>query len=87
MASVKPSRASSSLGQGESSRLNQALVKEAKVANFAGSYLSSRLRGGYFGVQAQPTQGNDVAILESLLWEQVEKIKNEGYGAKWGLNK
>ena len=70
------------LGQGESSRLNQALVKEAKVANFAGTYLDSRLRGGYMGFQAQPTQGNDVAKVESLIWEQVEKIKSQGVTAE-----
>jgi predicted Zn-dependent peptidase len=69
---------SSLLGQGESSRLNQALVKEAKVANFAAVSADSRLRGGYLRFQAQPTQGSDVARLESLLWEQVEKIKTEG---------
>jgi predicted Zn-dependent peptidase len=66
------------LGGGESSRLNQALVKEAKVANFASTGLDSRLRGGYFSVQAQPTQGNDVAKLESLVYEQLEKVKTEG---------
>ena len=66
------------LGGGESSRLNQALVKEAKIANFAGSGLVSRLRGGYLMVQAQPTQGNDVAALEKQIWEQVEKIRSEG---------
>jgi predicted Zn-dependent peptidase len=70
------------LGQGESSRLNQALVKEAKVANFAGAFLNTRLRGGYFAFQAQPTQGNEVAALESLLWQQVEKIKSEGVSAE-----
>jgi zinc protease len=66
------------LGNGESSRLNQALVKEAKTANFAGTFLSSRLRGGYLGVQAQPTQGNDVATVEKQVYEQIEKIQNEG---------
>jgi zinc protease len=66
------------LGRGESSRLNQALVKEAKVANFAGAYVDSRLRGGYLAFQAQPTQGNDVATVEKQLYEQLEKIKTEG---------
>jgi zinc protease len=66
------------LGQGESSRLNQALVKEAKTANFAGAFLSSRLRGGYLGLQAQPTQGNDIATVEKQVYEQIEKIQKEG---------
>ena len=66
------------LGTGESSRLNQALVKETKVANFAGAFVDSRLRGGYLGFQAQPTQGNDVATVEKQLYEQIEKIQKEG---------
>lgn len=70
------------LGGGESSRLNQALVKDAKVANFAAAFLSSRMRGGYVGVQAQPTQGNDVAKLEAMIWEQVEKLKRDGVTAQ-----
>ncbi len=69
------------LGRGESSRLNQALVKEAKVANFAGAFLDSRAKGGYLGVQTQPTQGNDVTKLEELIYAQIEKIQKEGISA------
>ncbi|MGQ0560979.1 MAG: M16 family metallopeptidase [Gemmatimonadota bacterium] len=70
------------VGQGESSRLNQALVKEAKIANFAVAFLRSKLRDGYMAFQAQPTQGNDVAKLETLLYEELEKIKREGVAAQ-----
>lgn len=66
------------LGRGESSRLNQSIVKEAKVANFVGAFGDSRAKGGYLGVQAQPTQGNDVAKLEELIYAQIEKVRAEG---------
>lgn len=66
------------LGQGESSRLNQALVKEAKIANFVGIFPLSRNKGGMLALQAQPTQGNDVTKLEEQVWTQVDKVRNEG---------
>jgi zinc protease len=70
------------LGRGESSRLNQAIVKEAKAANFAAAGLDSRSKGGYMFVQAQPTQGNDVAKIEELVYAQIEKVKAEGVSAQ-----
>ena len=73
---------SSVLGRGESSRLNQAIVKEAKVANFVGTGLDSRAKGGMLQLQAQPTQGNDVAKLEELIYAQIEKVKSEGISAE-----
>lgn len=66
------------LGRGESSRLNQALVKGSKVANFVVAYVDSRLRGGYLGLQAQPTQGNDVAKVEQELYAEIEKMRADG---------
>jgi len=66
------------LGRGESSRLNQAIVKEAKVANFVGAFPDSRAKGGYFGIQTQPTQGNDVAKLEELIYAQIDKVQKDG---------
>ena len=66
------------LGNGESSRLFQRLVKQEKVATFAGSGLASRNKGGYMSFQAQPVQGVEPARVESLMWEEVEKIKAEG---------
>jgi predicted Zn-dependent peptidase len=66
------------LGRGESSRLNQSLVKEAKVANFVGMSMDSRSKGGDLVVQAQPTQGHDVDKLESLVWAEIDKVKTAG---------
>ena len=69
------------LGRGQSSRLNQALVKDAKVANFVFSGLDARAKGGMVQIQAQPTQGNDVAKVEELIYAQIEKLKTEGIPA------
>lgn len=74
------------LGQGESSRIFQRLVKQEKAATFAGAGLASRARGGYMSFQAQPVQGVDVDKVESLLWEEVEKVKQQGITAE-ELNK
>ncbi len=74
------------LGQGESSRIFQRLVKQEKAATFAGAGLASRARGGYMSFQAQPVQGVDVARVESLLWEEVDKVKQQGITAE-ELNK
>ena len=74
------------LGQGESSRLFQRLVKQEKAATFAGAGLSSRAKGGYMSFQAQPVQGVEASKVESLLWEEVEKAKTQGITAE-ELNK
>ncbi|HEY0670875.1 MAG TPA: pitrilysin family protein [Longimicrobiales bacterium] len=74
------------LGQGESSRLFQRLVKQEKAATFAGSGLASRWKGGYMSFQAQPVQGVEAAKVEGLLWEEVEKVKTQGITAE-ELNK
>lgn len=66
------------LGSGESSRFNQAIVKDAKVANFVGAFPDSRAKGGYLGIQAQPTQGNDVGKLEELIYAQIDKVQKDG---------
>ena len=69
------------LGQGESSRLFQRLVKQEKAATFASSGLSSRALGGYMAFQAQPVQGVEASKVEGLLWEEVEKVKAQGITA------
>jgi zinc protease len=74
------------LGRGESSRIFQRLVKQEKAATFAGAGLSSARMGGYMSFQAQPVQGVDVAKVEQLLWEEVEKVKSQGVTAE-ELNK
>jgi predicted Zn-dependent peptidase len=74
------------LGQGESSRLFQRLVKQEKAATFAGAGLASRAKSGYMSFQALPVQGVEASKVEGLLWEEVEKVKQQGISAE-ELNK
>jgi zinc protease len=74
------------LGRGESSRLFQRLVKQEKAATFASAGLASNRMGGYMSFQAQPVQGVDPARVESLLWEEVDKVKAQGVSIE-DLNK
>ena len=66
------------LGRGESSRLNQALVKDAKAALFAQARLAAQRQGGNLQILAQPTQGNDIGKLEQLINTELDKIKTQG---------
>jgi predicted Zn-dependent peptidase len=63
---------------GESSRLNQRLVKEEKAALMVQSMLNSRLGPGAFLFYSLPNQGVEPSRLEALIDEEIDKLKNEG---------
>jgi predicted Zn-dependent peptidase len=63
---------------GESSRLNQRLVKEEKAALMVQSGLNSRYGPGAFLFYALPNQGVEVGRLEALIDEEIEKLKTDG---------
>lgn len=63
---------------GESSRLNQRLVKDEKAALMVQSGLNSRLGPGSFLFYSLPNQGVEPSRLEALIEEEVEKLKTEG---------
>jgi predicted Zn-dependent peptidase len=70
----------------QSSRLYQKLVKEKEVATGAGGGVDLR-RGPslfQFGISVRP--GKDFAEVEKLLYEEVERVKNEPV-ADWELEK
>jgi zinc protease len=66
------------LSRGQSSRLTQRLVREERAAVFVSAGLDSRNMGGFMRFQAQPTQGTDIAKLEQLMWEEVDKLVRAG---------
>jgi zinc protease len=67
------------LGQGESSRLNVAIVRRDKAALFAGSQITGSRRGpGTTFVAGIANQGVDVDHLDSLLAAQVDTIRMNG---------
>jgi predicted Zn-dependent peptidase len=63
---------------GESSRLNQRLVKDEKAALMVQSMLNSRIGPGAFLFYSLPNQGIEPGRLEALIDEEVEKLKGEG---------
>lgn len=63
---------------GESSRLNQRLVKEERAALQIFGGASAGLGPGSLSVYGVPNQGVDVSRVESLIWEELERIRAEG---------
>lgn len=63
---------------GESSRMNQRLVKDERAALQIGGGAGSGLGPGTFTVFALPNQGVEVARLESLIQEELERVTREG---------
>ena len=76
------SRALSLLGsimtRGESSRLHQRLVKEERAALQAFGGASAGIGPGGFTAGALANQGIDPERLEALLWEELERVREEG---------
>jgi len=73
---------SSIFSQGESSRLNQRLVRDEKAALTVISQLDSRVGPGSFFMGALPNQGVEIERIEALINEEVDKLQNEGVQAK-----
>lgn len=63
---------------GESSRMNQRLVKEERAALQVFGGAGAGLGPGTVSVYAVPNQGVEVDRLESLIWEELERIRAEG---------
>jgi predicted Zn-dependent peptidase len=63
---------------GESSRLNQRLVKEERAALQIFGGASAGMGPGAVNVYAVPNQNVDVSRVEALVWEELERIRAEG---------
>jgi predicted Zn-dependent peptidase len=66
------------LGEGESSRFNQRLVKEEKAALAATAAMDTRRGPGLLIAYAIANQGVDAGRLQSLLEEEVAKVVRDG---------
>lgn len=66
------------LSTGESSRLYRRLVNEEQVALSFIAQPDARVGPGSFRMGALPNQGVALRTLESLIYEEIEKVKNEG---------
>ena len=65
------------LGNGESSRLNRALVREARAAVFSGAFSQANRESGVAIVYAIDNQGVAAARVDSLLNAMVEQVRND----------
>lgn len=68
------------LSGNDASRLNQQLVRETQIAVDvgAGFDMISRGKQGLFELGGSPSQGKSVADLEKGIWQQIDKIKQDG---------
>jgi predicted Zn-dependent peptidase len=73
---------SSIFSEGESSRLNQRLVRDEKAALTVISQLDSRVGPGVFFFGGIPNQDVEVDRIEALINEEIDKLKNEGVNAR-----
>jgi zinc protease len=65
------------LGNGESSRLNRALVREARAAVMAASFSQNNREAGVALVYAIDNQGIPAARVDSLLSAMVDQVRND----------
>jgi zinc protease len=69
------------LGQGESSRLHERLVRDERAALAAMSFATLRRGPGLFMVRSVANQGVDVARMEQLLDAEIERVRTGGVTA------
>jgi len=68
---------SSILGGGKSSRLHRRLVLEMKIAQSVSAVHISRLLGGTFEITYVPLQGHTLAELETVINQELEKLRTQ----------
>jgi zinc protease len=66
------------LGGGESSRINQRLVKDERAANFAFAGPVLRRGPGIFAFYAVATQGGTAERIDSLIDQEIGKVRDNG---------
>jgi len=63
---------------GESSRLHKRLVKDEEAAFGVFGWNDGRLNNGLFRIIVAANAGVDVGSCESMIYEEIEKVQNEG---------
>jgi zinc protease len=77
---------SSVLSAGQSSRLNQVIVREKQLATSAGLFNADRRGPGLISASVSVAPGKKVEDAEAALYEEIEKVKN-GPIAEWEIEK
>jgi len=63
------------LSGGLSSRLRQALVKQQKLFNHIGAYVTSTIDPGLFFIEGKLNDGIDMEVAENAIWNEIDKLK------------
>ena len=74
------------LGGGRSSRLYQRLVEEEQAAVNVSGFLTERRGPSLIQIVATPRPGTELADLERLIYEEIDKMKEEGV-EDWEMEK
>jgi predicted Zn-dependent peptidase len=70
---------SDAIGKDQSSLLNIALKKEQGLVSEINAFITGSLDHGLFLISGKLSEGVDFDALDGALWEQIEKIKKEGF--------
>jgi len=67
---------------GNSSRLHQALVKEQKLFNQIGAYVTGSIDPGLFLIEGKLNDDIALETAENAIWEEIEKLKTDLIGTE-----
>jgi len=70
------------LGGMASSRMDQSMVQDQRLASNVSSYHGGMRYAGTFEVSARPRQGHTLAELEDQVWAEIQRIQDEGVTAE-----
>jgi predicted Zn-dependent peptidase len=70
---------SDAIGKDQSSLLNIALKKEQGLVSEINAFITGSLDHGLFLITGKLSEGVDFDAFDGALWEQIEKIKKEGF--------
>lgn len=62
---------------GLSSRLRQALVKQQKLFNQIGAYVTASIDPGLFFIEGKLNEGVDMEVAEKAIWNEIDKVKTD----------
>lgn len=63
------------LSGGQSSRLNQSLIKEQQLFNQVGAYVTANIDPGLLLIEGKLNEGVSMETAEIAIWEEIEKLK------------
>ncbi len=65
------------MGDGQSSRLYEHLLKDLKKFAYIDAYITGTIEPGMFVIEGKPTDGVSTDEAEQLIWDDIEQLKKE----------